>query len=76
MSEVTATREQLGPLLVDKEQARPVEAHGHDKLHEHKIVVIVPVYNEERFIGSVVLKAKEYANVVLVVDDGSTDALL
>lgn len=36
-------------------------------------VAIIPAYNEERFIGSVVLKAKRYVDRVIVVDDGSTD---
>jgi glycosyltransferase involved in cell wall biosynthesis len=36
--------------------------------------VVIPAYNEERFIGSVVLKAQKYAGTILVVDDGSTDA--
>ena len=40
----------------------------------HKIVAVIPAYNEERFIGSVVLKARQYADAVVVVDDGSTDA--
>lgn len=38
------------------------------------IVAVIPAFNEERFIGSVVLKAREYAGTVVVVDDGSTDA--
>jgi glycosyltransferase involved in cell wall biosynthesis len=38
------------------------------------IVVVIPAYNEERFIGSVVLKARQHATAVVVVDDGSTDA--
>lgn len=38
------------------------------------IVALIPAYNEERFIGSVVLKALDYASQVIVVDDGSTDA--
>lgn len=38
-----------------------------------RIVVIIPAYNEERFIGSVVLKVRRYAQTVIVVDDGSTD---
>lgn len=38
-----------------------------------QVAVIVPAYNEERFIGSVVLKTLRYADIVLVVDDGSTD---
>lgn len=37
------------------------------------IVAVIPAHNESRFIGSVVLKARQCANVVVVVDDGSTD---
>jgi len=37
------------------------------------IVAVIPAYNEERFIGSVVLRALRYVDAVLVVDDGSTD---
>ncbi len=43
-----------------------------DFLH-HRIVVVVPAYNEERFIGSVVIKILKYPVTVIVVDDGSTD---
>jgi glycosyltransferase involved in cell wall biosynthesis len=38
-----------------------------------KVAVIIPAYNESRFIGSVVLSACRYASTVIVVDDGSTD---
>ncbi|MBN1954924.1 MAG: glycosyltransferase family 2 protein [Anaerolineae bacterium] len=38
------------------------------------IIVVIPAFNEERFIGSVVLKARKYADQVIVVDDGSSDA--
>lgn len=38
-----------------------------------KILVALPAYNEERYIGSVVLKAQQYADEVIVLDDGSTD---
>jgi len=38
-----------------------------------KVVVIVPAYNEERFIGSVVLKLRQFPVKIIVVDDGSTD---
>ncbi|MBN1439936.1 MAG: glycosyltransferase family 2 protein [Anaerolineales bacterium] len=37
------------------------------------LIAIIPAYNEERFIGSVVLKAKKYVDAVLVIDDGSKD---
>jgi len=39
-----------------------------------KIIAAIPCFNEERFIGSVVLKAKRYVDRVIVIDDGSTDA--
>jgi glycosyltransferase involved in cell wall biosynthesis len=34
---------------------------------------MIPCYNEEATIGSVILKAKQYADEVTVVDDGSID---
>lgn len=50
--------------------------NGHNNGHAagHKTVAVIPAYNEERFIGSVVIKACKYADAVIVVDDGSTDA--
>ena len=36
-------------------------------------VALIPCYNEESTIGSVVLKTKKYVNIVLVIDDGSND---
>lgn len=42
--------------------------------HRPRVVVVIPAYNEERFIGSVVLQARQHAAAVLVVDDGSADA--
>ena len=38
-----------------------------------KIIVAMPAYNEEKYIGSIVLQAQQYADEVVVVDDGSTD---
>lgn len=37
------------------------------------VTAIIPAYNEELSIGSVVLSTKKYVNHVIVVDDGSTD---
>jgi glycosyltransferase involved in cell wall biosynthesis len=36
-------------------------------------LAIIPCYNEETTIGSIVLKAKRYVDKVLVIDDGSND---
>lgn len=37
------------------------------------IIVGMPAYNEEKYIGSVVLEARQFADEVVVVDDGSSD---
>ena len=39
-----------------------------------RIVAAIPCFNEERSIGSVVLKTKRHVGRVIVIDDGSTDA--
>ncbi len=38
-----------------------------------RVLVGMPAYNEQDYVGSVVLLAKQYATEVLVVDDGSID---
>ena len=38
-----------------------------------KCIVAIPAFNEELTIGSVVIRAKQFANSIIVVDDGSTD---
>ena len=38
-----------------------------------KVIVALPAYNEEKYISSIVSKATGYADVVVVLDDGSTD---
>ncbi len=42
--------------------------------HKPRIIAAIPCFNEERFIGSVILKAKKHVDRVLVIDDGSSDA--
>jgi len=39
----------------------------------HKVIAAIPAYNEEKYIGTVVLKVRQYVDEVIVVDDGSTD---
>lgn len=38
-----------------------------------KVIAVIPAYNEEIAIGSVVLKTKPHVDEVFVVDDGSSD---
>jgi len=38
-----------------------------------RILCIIPCYNEEITIGSIVIKCKQYVDEVLVIDDGSND---
>ncbi len=44
-----------------------------NKIPGKRTLAMVPCYNEESTIGSVILKAKSYVDRVLVVDDGSSD---
>jgi glycosyltransferase involved in cell wall biosynthesis len=54
------------PLGAPKEAGRPEPIAA-------KAVVIIPAHNEARSIGSVVVKALRYVDLVVVVDDGSKD---
>ena len=40
---------------------------------QSKIIAAIPAFNEEQYIGTIVLKARQYVSEVIVVDDGSTD---
>jgi len=44
-----------------------------DKGPREKVIIGLPAYNEERAVAGVVLQAKEYADTVIVVNDGSVD---
>jgi len=48
------------------------QAHPGD-LHIRGLMAVIPAYNEEVSIGSVVVQAKQYVDRVIVVDDGSAD---
>ncbi|MCK9599023.1 MAG: glycosyltransferase family 2 protein [Sphaerochaeta sp.] len=38
-----------------------------------KVIVALPAFNEEKHVADVVSRAKRFADVVVVLDDGSTD---
>ncbi|NWF76983.1 MAG: glycosyltransferase family 2 protein [Chloroflexi bacterium] len=48
-------------------------SHTQDIRHTVKVLAGIPAYNEARYIGSIVLQARQYVDKVTVVDDGSTD---
>ena len=49
------------------------ENTGSPRNESHRTLAVIPCFNEEKTIGSVVLKAKQYVDEVVVVDDGCTD---
>lgn len=40
---------------------------------EGRIIALIPAFDEDRFIGSVVIKTRQYVDQVVVIDDGSQD---
>jgi len=38
-----------------------------------KVIAAIPAFNEEKYIGTIVVKTRQYVDEVVVVDDGSTD---
>lgn len=43
------------------------------RISQTGVVAVIPAFNEERFVASVVINARQHADLVIVVDDGSTD---
>src|SRR5207249_7503548 len=56
-----------------KNASAPVPAVLRKAFPDSKILVAIPAFNEGPTIGSVVLKARQFASEVVVVDDGSSD---
>jgi len=46
---------------------------GVTKINENKVLLAIPVYNEEKHLDAVLDEVGKYLNNVLVIDDGSTD---
>jgi glycosyltransferase involved in cell wall biosynthesis len=44
-----------------------------DVSHYNGLIAVIPAYNEQIALGSVVLQVRQYVDRVIVVDDGSTD---
>lgn len=55
--------------MSEREEEQELKGDGRSR----PIVAVIPAYNEERYIGSVVLKTRKQVDTVIVVDDGSTD---
>lgn len=73
LSSVEVLEETTDPAIKLEE----VEAYTREIQFPHLLtngVAIIPAYNEERSIGSVVLKVQQYVGHVIVVDDGSSDS--
>ena len=51
----------------------PQEVSRERQTASRNITLILPAYNEEVSVGSVVLLARRYADRVIVIDDGSSD---
>lgn len=65
--------EQIGYETVPAGETADTPAPRQDTVGPGAFIAIIPAYNEELSIGSVVLQTKHFVNYVIVVDDGSTD---
>jgi len=55
---------------LQKTFTQPLVVQKHEK---HNVITAIPCYNTAQFIYNIVIKAKEYSDEVVVIDDGSSD---
>jgi len=60
-------------LFYQKSQAKKVRSKSPKMGEFNKIIAVIPAYNEEETIASIVKDVKQYVTEVIVVNDGSTD---
>ncbi len=60
-------------LLIRPRDVSPEEDIFSDPVQSMRIVAVIPAYNEEPTIGTVVLQTRVHVDHVIVVDDGSND---
>ncbi len=73
----------IQPIITDENRFKSVSQAKNTSELQHfsdnkeiipkKKLVAIPCFNEEKTIGSVILRARRYADEILVIDDGSTD---
>lgn len=51
----------------------PIEVNERDGTHLKGLVAVIPAYNDQVSVGSVILLARQYVDTVIVVNDGSSD---
>jgi glycosyltransferase involved in cell wall biosynthesis len=71
---VNLVQDQTETPLVTQQSVLGLAGEAFPDLAAYSIVALIPAYNEERFIGSVVLKLRKFASRVIVIDDGSSDS--
>jgi cellulose synthase/poly-beta-1,6-N-acetylglucosamine synthase-like glycosyltransferase len=49
------------------------QSHPLKNKKQLRVIAGMLAYNEESYVGNILLKAKQYVDEVIVVDDGSTD---
>ncbi|QLD88779.1 glycosyltransferase family 2 protein [Natronomonas salina] len=71
LTDGSESEQRLGP---EEHRSNPASVDTSREFQtDDRIIVGIPTYNEEVAIGSVVLNSQQYADEVIVVDDGSTD---